>query len=161
MEYIYIGKLVNTHGIKGEVRIISDFKFKNDVFLPNNTIYINKQKYNIVSYRHHKTFDMLILDGINNIDDALKLKGSNVYINKNDYVFDDYLDEDLIGMLVYDNERYKGKVVDIYKTNYNTILVIDGIKHHLVPNIKQFINKIDFNNKKIYVNYIAGLDNEN
>ena len=32
MDYIYIGKIVNTHGIKGEVRILSDFKYKDRIF---------------------------------------------------------------------------------------------------------------------------------
>ena len=45
MNLIYIGKLVNTHGLKGEVRIISDFKFKDVVFKKNNNIYINDNKY--------------------------------------------------------------------------------------------------------------------
>ena len=87
MDLIYIGDLVNTHGIKGEVRIISDFKYKDDVFKANNSLYINNNKYIIKSYRHHKTYDMVMLDGINNIDDAINLKGSKVYINRNDYNF--------------------------------------------------------------------------
>ena len=160
MDLIYIGKLVNTHGLKGEVRIVSDFKFKSDVFKFNNCIYINNNKYIINSYRKHKTFDMVILDGINNIDHALELKGSNVYINKNEYKFNGYLDEELIGLDVYDNDINKGKIVDIYKTNTNDLLVIDGIKRHLVPNIDKFINKVDLKNNKIYINYIKGLDNE-
>ena len=40
MQYIYIGKLVNTHGIKGEVRILSSFKYKSDVFMPGNFLYL-------------------------------------------------------------------------------------------------------------------------
>ena len=51
---IYLGKVVNTHGIKGELRIISDFKYKNTVFQVNNKIYIDKNIYIIKSYRHHK-----------------------------------------------------------------------------------------------------------
>ena len=65
MNLIYIGKLVNTHGLKGEVRIISDFKYKNDVFKVNNNVYINDVKYTINSYRSHKMFDMVTLSDIN------------------------------------------------------------------------------------------------
>lgn len=160
MDLIYIGKLVNTHGLKGEVRIISDFKYKNDIFKKNNYIYINNNKYIINSYRKHKMFDMLILDGINNIEEALEIKGYDIYIDRNEYTFDGYLDEDLIGLEVYDNENLKGKIVDIYKTNTNDLLVIDGKKRHMVPNIDTFIKKVDLENKKIYINYIKGLDNE-
>jgi len=160
MDLIYIGKLVNTHGLKGEVRIISDFKYKNDIFKKNNCIYINNNKYIINSYRKHKMFDMLILDGINNIEEALEIKGYNIYIDRNEYTFDGYLDEDLIGLEVYDDDNLKGKIVDIYKTNTNDLLVIDGKKRHMVPNVDTFIKKVDLENKKIYINYIKGLDNE-
>lgn len=160
MNLIYIGKLVNTHGLKGEVRIISDFKFKDEVFKINNNIYINENKYTINSYRKHKMFDMITLSGVNDIDLALELKGYNVYINKDDYKFNGYLDEDLIGLEVYDNDIYKGKIVDIYKTSTNDLLVIDGNKRHMIPNINTFVNKVDLENNKIYINYIKGLDNE-
>ena len=43
MEYIVIGKIVNTHGIKGEVRLLSNFKYKEKVFVPKFTIYIGKE----------------------------------------------------------------------------------------------------------------------
>ena len=160
MNLIYIGKLVNTHGLKGEVRIISDFKYKNDVFKVNNNLYINERKYIIKSYRKHKIFDMITLEDINNIDDALMLKGSNVYIDKEEYKFNGYLDEELIGLDVYDNEISKGKIVDIYKTNTNDLLVVEGIKRHMIPNVDTFIREVDLKNNKIYINYIKGLDNE-
>ena len=160
MNLIYIGKLVNTHGLKGEVRIISDFKYKDSVFKKNNYIYINDDRYTINSYRKHKMFDMITLTEINDIDDALELKGYNVYINKDEYTFDGYLDEELIGLEVYDNNIYKGKIIDIYKTSTNDLLVIEGNKRHMIPNIDTFVNKIDLENNKIYINYIKGLDNE-
>ena len=160
MNLVYIGKLVNTHGIKGEVRIISDFKYKKDVFKVDNIIYIDNTKYKINSYRVHKNFDMVTLSSINSIEDALKLKGSNVYIDRNDYTFDGYLDEDLIGLDVYDKDTCKGKVVEILKGVKYDILVIDGVKRHLIPNIDKFIKNVDLENKKIEIEYILGLDNE-
>ena len=160
MNLIYIGKLVNTHGLKGEVRLISDFKYNQDVFKINNNIYINENKYTINSYRKHKMFDMITLNEINDIDSALELKGYSVYINKDEYKFNGYLDEELIGLEVYDNNIYKGKIVDIYKTNTNDLLVIEGNKRHMIPNIDAFVNKVDLDNNKIYINYIKGLDNE-
>lgn len=160
MNLIYLGKLVNTHGIKGEVRIISDFKFKDNVFANGNSLYINDIKYTIKSYRYHKMYDMVVLEGINTIDKALELKGCSVYINREEFEFDGYLDEDLIGLLVYDKDEYKGKVVDINKTIKYDLLVIDGIKRHMVPNIKEFVKFIDLKNKKIEIQYIKGLDYE-
>ena len=160
MNLIYIGKIVNTHGLKGEIRNISDFKYKKDVFKINNNVYINNNKYLIKSYRTHKNYDMVTLDNINNINEAEELKGMYIYINREDYSFNGYLNEDLIGLDVYDNDMYKGKIIDIVKTLNSELLVIDGIKKHMVPNIDEFVDNIDLDNKKIYIKYIRGLDNE-
>ena len=160
MNLVYIGKLVNTHGLKGEIRIISDFKYKNEVFKKNNYIYINENKYTINSYRKHKMFDMLTLNEINNIESALELKGYSVYINRDEYKFNGYLDEELIGLDVYDDNIYKGKIIDIYKNDINDLLVIEGKKRHMIPKIGVFVKDIDLEHNKIYINYIKGLDNE-
>ena len=160
MDLIYIGKLVNTHGLKGEVRLISGFKYKDEVFKINNYIYINNNKYTINSYRYHKIYDMITLENINSIESAEELKGFNAYINRKDYQFDGYLNEDLIGLEVNDKNKLKGKVVDILKTSTNDLLVIDGIKKHMVPNIPECVKEVDLENKKIYIEYIRGLDNE-
>lgn len=156
---IYLGKIVNTHGLKGEIRIISDFKYKEDVFKIGNIIYIDNNKYTIKSYRKHKIYDMITLDNINSIEDAEKLKNLDVYIDRNDYNFG-IINEDIIGLDVYDKEVYKGKVVDIVKNNKYEILIIDGIKKHMVPNIPKFVKNIDLDKKIIYIEYIRGLDNE-
>ena len=62
MEYVYIGKIVNTHGIKGELRIISDFDKKEIVFKPGFAFYLGdfKKKEIVNSYRRHKNFDRII-----------------------------------------------------------------------------------------------------
>lgn len=161
MDLIYIGKIVNTHGIKGEIRIISDFKYKKDVFKINNIVYINNNKYIIKTYRYHKIYDMITLTDINTIESAQNLKGLNIYINRSDYNFDGYLDEDLIGLEVFDKEIFKGKIIDILKTNTNDLLVIEGKKKHMVPNIPEFVKEVNLKNNKIYIEYIRGLDNEN
>ena len=160
MNLIYLGKIVNTHGLKGEIRIISDFKFKVDVFKVNNIVYINNNKYVIKSYRYHKIYDMITLEGIDTIEKAEIFKGLEVFINKEDYTFKGYLNEEIIGLDVYDDNIYKGKVIDILSNSANDLLVIDGVKKHMVPNIDEFVSKIDLDENKIYIKYIRGLDNE-
>ena len=74
MEYIYVGKIVNTHGIKGEIRILSDFKYKNEIFKENFKLYIGTQKQEMIikSYRKHKMYDMVLFYDINDINEVLK-----------------------------------------------------------------------------------------
>ena len=113
MNFIKIGKLVNTHGIKGEVKILSDFTKKELVFTPDFTLYLGNKKeaFKIISYRFHKIFDMVILEGINDINEALNYKGLDVYINRDDLKLNnDYLLEDLVNLSVVEDKRTLGKV---------------------------------------------------
>lgn len=160
MEYIKIGKIVTTHGIKGEIRILSDFKFKNKVFNVGNKIYIGKEKKEMVinSYRVHKNYDMITLNNYNNINDVLKYIKEFVYIKKGDYNFDGYLDEDLIGFNVLMNDKKIGNIKNIIKIPNNSLFeVIDNEKMFYIPNNKDLIINIDFKNKNISIKYIEGL----
>jgi len=142
-----IGKYVNTHGIKGEIRILSDFSRKDLIFIPNFKIYINGIEYIIKSYRKHKNYDMVTLFGIDNINDIINLKGKDVYINRDD--INCFIDEDLYDYyIVYNNKKYK--IIDILFNKSNKILVLDNNK--MVPYVLDFISKIDEDNKLIYMN---------
>ena len=98
MELIKIGKIVNTHGIKGELRLLSKFPYKDKVFIKGMNIYIDRNVKEVIStYRRHKNFDMITMEGYSNINEVLKFKGKFVYVNKDDIKLDNnYLDEDLI-----------------------------------------------------------------
>jgi len=162
MKYILIGKLVNTHGLKGEVRILSQFKYKDKVFIPGMNIYIGKDKVEekIVSYRHHKIFEMIMMDGYNDINEVIKYKGQYVFVNKDDIKLDKgkYLDEDIIGLNVINNDKEIGLVRKIENHNGNEILVVRGIDREcLIPYNDNFIEKIDLDNKIMKVKNIDGL----
>ncbi len=158
MKFIRVGKIVNTHGIKGELRLLSDFKYKNRVFVKNMKIYIGKKKneYIINSYRFHKIFDMITLKGYTNINDVEFLKGEYVFINESDLKLEEgeFLSENLIGYTMYIGNREVGKISEVINTPANEVIKAGDI---LVPYVKDFINKIDEENKIIYINDIRGL----
>lgn len=164
MEYLYLGEIVNTHGIKGEVRIISDFKFKDVVFKKGNFLYIGnyKDKEVINTYRVHKNYDMVTFDGINDINDVLKYKGKKVYIIREEHNFDGILYEDVIGLDVYSEDKKIGTVDSIIKSHAHPILVVknDNDKEFMIPFIDEFIINVDVDNKKVDVKLIEGLINE-
>ncbi len=124
---IYIGKYVNTHGIKGEIRIKSNFKYKDKVFFVGNTLIIDNQEFVINSYRRHKEYDMVTFKGITDINQIIDLKGSKVYVFNISLSEGEYLDSTLIGFKVYMNNIYKGDVFDIkYLNNSKKILVVNN-----------------------------------
>lgn len=159
MEYLYIGKLVNTHGIKGEVRILSDFRYKNKVFVKGFKFYIGKQKkeYIIESYRKHKNFDMVVFENNYDINLIEHLKGSYIYINRNDLKLDEntYLALDLVGFNVIINDKSIGIITEVIDTPANEVLVLSS--KVMIPYVKSFINDVDIKNKRVYVNDVKGL----
>jgi len=164
MNYIYIGDIVNTHGLKGEVKILSHFKFKSCVFIKGTFLYVgdDKIKLEINSYRKHKMFDMVTFVGIDNIDEVLKYKGEAVYIDKNEVKIDGILNEDLINMEVFGNGDFVGHVTGILNNGLYDILVVENNNcKSLVPNISEFVLNIDVDSKRIDINIIEGLINEN
>ena len=160
MTLIKIGKIVNTHGIKGELRLLSKFPYKDKVFINNMKIYIDKKDIEVINtYRKHKNFDMITLKGYSNINEVLKYKGKYVYVDNNDIVLDNkYLDEDLIGLNVIYEDNDKGIITDIERYDKTVLFNIKGNdKEYLIPYNDNLIDKIDINDKKIYIKDIKGL----
>lgn len=166
MELINIGKIVGTHGIKGEIKIISNFEFKEKVFTKDFNIYINKnKKEKIISYRKHKNYDMILLEGYNNINQVLDFKNQYVYIDKDDLNLKDneILDEDIIGMDAYLFDDKIGIVNDIYNVSEKNKIIEINFDHKkiLIPYHKDFIKEIDKNNNKIIFKKEGVINNEN
>lgn len=153
---LFLGKLVNTHGIKGEVRILSDFKYKELVFEKGKYLYIGDDKLLINSYRVHKGYDMVTFDGINDINDVLKYKGSKVYIKKEDLNLgeEDFLYEDLIGMRVVCENKNYGVVIDVVNNKANVLLKVKFDKIFYIPYIQEFIKEVNLISKTIEVERI-------
>ena len=163
MEYIYIGKIVNTHGIKGELRILSDFEHKEKVFLPNFNFYIgkNKRKERVVTYRHHKVFEMVTFDGYNDINQVLKYLNEDVYVLKDDIKLDEneYLDSDLVGMSIIENDQVIGTITNITYASKNNKLIEASInnKKVYIPFNDEFVLDINLQDKVIRVKLIKGM----
>ena len=152
-----LGVIVNTHGIKGEVRIISNFEYKDRIFISGNSIYLNNnEELKIDTYRKHKNYDMITFNNINDIRDVLKYKGQNVYYDKDKLVLNDneYLDDDLINLDAYYNNTLIGKIDNIELNGNKKLFVINN---KLIPYNDNFIELIDIPNNKIILKNLEGL----
>ena len=99
---------------------------------------------------------MVTFEGFNNINEVLYLKNEFVYVNEDDLNLseDEFLSENLIGFTVMIGEKNVGVVTSIMDTPANEVIKVGNI---LIPYVKDFINKIDKENKILYVNDIRGL----
>ena len=163
MEYIYIGKIVSTHGIKGEIKIISDFDFKDKAFVIDKKIYLGNEKREFVikSYRKHKNYDMITLEGYNDINLVLPFMKELVYIKKEDLALndDEYLDSSLIGLDIYCEEQHLGKIIEIFlpSPNRKVIRFNKEGKTYLVPYVPNFVKKIDLSSSKVLLYNMEGV----
>lgn len=165
-EFILIGQIVNTHGVKGEIRLLSQTDFKKDRYNKNNLTYIDyngvKVDVKVKSYRVHKGFDLLIFEGLEDINLVEKYKGCNLYtenkkvkeLSKNEYHI-----SDLIGLNVFQNLEKKGIVQSIRsfpQGDYLEVLTINQ-EMKLVPFMKEFILDVNLNTQSILVIEMEGL----
>lgn len=157
---LLVGKVVGTHGIKGEIKIYSDLLITDRIFKVGNNLYFDKNKttYKISGVRFHKGNYLLLLDGFNNINDVLFLNKSLVYIDRSSILQDnEYVFDDLIGFEVIEEDKSYGYIRDYeYNGSYATFLV-EGCKKIYLPNVSKYIENIDLENKKVYTKCIGDL----
>ncbi|HPE15282.1 MAG TPA: ribosome maturation factor RimM [Bacilli bacterium] len=161
MEYISVGKIMETFALKGEVKIASNFKLKEKVFVAGNNLYVgnNKECLVISKIRFYKDRVYVLFEGFNHIDEAEKYLKEIVYIKKEEISLDgDYLDEDIIGFNIIDKSKNIGILKKINYVGNNSLFEISSNnKTFYIPNNKEFIKKIDFGKKEIIVETIKGM----
>jgi len=159
-EIFEIGKIINVHGIKGEVKI---YPYTDNVELFSNLQYLifNNKQNKIISTRIHKKMVLALFEDINDRNEAEKLINIPVFINRKDATpleEGTHYIQDLIGCIIYENNNILGEMVDIIKTGSNDVYVVKTKKNDiLIPALKSVVKKIDIDNKKIDVILPEGL----
>ena len=151
-EMIYIGKTVSTFGIKGELKVISDFEKCDKAYKIGNKILINNIEHVISGIRYHKNYILLEIDDLKNINNILKYVGFNIYIKRVDLHLEEneFLYKDLINSDVIDNDGSNlGKIIEV-EQGVNLLIKVKGSKEFYIPYVDEYIISFDLNNKKLY-----------
>ena len=151
-EMIYIGKTVSTFGIKGELKVISDFEYCDKAYKVGNKVLINNIEHIISSIRYHKNYVLLKIDNLNNINDILKYVGFNIYIKRIDLNLskDEFLYKDLINSEVIDEDDTKlGKIIEVVN-GINVLIKVKGTKEFYIPLIDNYVKRFDLDKKILY-----------
>ncbi len=161
MDLLQAGKIVNTHALRGEVRIYpycDDAEFLCEV----KTLYIDGQPYKVTAARPHKGQALVHLKGIDKIEQAEPLVGKLVYFHKKDVNLEDgqYFIDDIIGMQVEDidtGEIY-GKVTAVFPTGANDVFEVKNADRTLlVPKIDSVVLEINLKKERILIRPLEGL----
>lgn len=166
-QFLEIGKVINTHGLKGEVKL-ELWCDSVDYVKQLDTVYLYENGTNpltLLAARPQKNHAILKLAEVANIDEAERLKGKILYANRDDAVIEEghnYI-EDLIGCYVVDSETEQeyGRVCDVLNYGASDILDIENWgKHTLIPMIEDVIVDIDVEFQVITIKPMKGLFDE-
>ncbi|MBF0714850.1 ribosome maturation factor RimM [Gemelliphila palaticanis] len=165
-----VGKIVNTHALKGELKVISTSDFIEERLSTGSKLIITRgnqvlKEVEVEYSREHKGAFLVKFLGIDSINEAEQYKNLHLKVEE------EYLEEledgefyyyEIIGCNVYDeNNTFIGEVVDILQTGANDVWVVknDEGKENLIPYIEDVVKNIDIDNKIINIETMEGLLN--
>ncbi|SKA06748.1 16S rRNA processing protein RimM [Pilibacter termitis] len=171
-EFYNVGKLVNTQGIKGEVRVISQTDFPEERYKKGATLYLFKEKQEpkalvVSTHRKHKNFDLLTFEGHYNINEVEKYKGGILKVRAEDLQElseNEFYYHEIIGLKVVTTENEEiGKIKEILSPGANDVWVVQRHKKKdaLIPYIDSVVKEIDLTQGIVTIELMEGLIDEN
>lgn len=167
-KWFNVGKIVNTHGIRGEVRVISRTDFPEERYAPGSQLYLFKEnsepvELTVETHRIHKSFHLLKFKNYNTIEDVESMKGAILKIHdeqltnleENEFYF-----HEIIGCSVFTTKGEEiGEIREILTPGANDVWVVKGKggKEFLIPYIEQVVKKIDIKEKIVLIEPMEGL----
>ena len=171
MTYYNVGKIVNTQGLQGEMRVLSVTDFADERFKKGShlSLFDDKDRFvmdvEIASHRKMKNFDIIKFKGMYHINDIEKYKNHTLKIAEEDL---SDLDEgefyyhEIIGLDVYEGDQFLGKIKEILQPGANDVWVVSrkGKRDLLLPYIPPVVLDIDLEAGRVQVELMEGLDDE-
>lgn len=159
-QYLEAGKIVGTHGVRGEVKI-QPWANSPEFLCAFATLYIENAPIRVISARVHKACIIALFDGINDIDGAALLKNKTVFIDRNDANLKDgeHFLTDLIGLSAVDVQTGEilGRITEILPLNPNNVYVIKGTREILVPAVPEFVKEINVEAGRVTFSLLEGM----
>jgi 16S rRNA processing protein RimM len=168
-KWFNVGKIVNTQGLKGEVRVVSKTDFPEKRYKVGNVLYLFMPNSNmpieltVKSHRSHKTFELLTFEGFNDISEVEKFRDGVLKIPEEQLgtlEANEFYYHEVIGCLVTTIEGEEiGKVTEILSPGANDVWVVKGKegKEILIPYIHEVVKKVDVIEKVILIEPMEGL----
>lgn len=162
-KYFNIGEIVNTHGLKGEMKVIplTDDMRRFDLL---DSVIIQDKEYDVLSVKYQKDRVILKLNGIESIEEAEKFKKKYITIPREKAIElpeDTYFIADLIGCKVLDTNGFEyGTIYDVLQTGSNDVYWVKGNKEVLVPVLKEIVLDINVNDQIIVIKPVSEWQDE-
>lgn len=168
MEYLSLGTIIGPFGLDGTIKVFSTTDNAQKRYKPGKTVLLYDGKtgqhtqYVVISSRSSGRFDFVRLEGIKTPEEVALLKGQEIHAikDRSDLEVGYYYFSDLVGCKVLDEkENVLGEVsaVEEFPAQITLRVKRKNDKDFFVPFIKQFIVKVDVENKLIFINVLEGM----
>jgi 16S rRNA processing protein RimM len=153
-EFLAIGQIINTHGLKGEIKV---YPLTDDIrrFRKLTNVYIDGMLRDIIWCKLQSDKVILKIDGIDSIEQAQKYKNKYIEVKRENAVKlseGEYFIADLIGCKVFDeNDSEIGEIFDVIQTPSNDVYWIKGKTEVLVPALKTIVSSINIENRQVII----------
>ena len=164
-DYLELGQIVGTHGIKGEIRV-NPWCDSPDFAKSFKTVYSDNKgngAVKVTACRPHGNVILMKLENVNTMNDAQKLKNRMLYIKRDDAMLPDgtWFIEELIGCDVFDADDGKcyGKISDVSSTGANDVWHITDDKNdeYLIPSVKEVVIEVDVQANFVKIRPMKGI----
>ena len=156
LQYIDAGEIVNTHGIKGEVKVLP-WVDDPEVLCEFDRVRIDGKEYEMESCRIQKTCNLVKLKGIDTMDAALLMRGKTIQLYREDIDDEVIFAAELVGVEVFCDGECLGKITEVLDYPGNSVYVVRGKYEYMIPAVKQFILSTDLEKNEMQVKIIEGM----
>ena len=156
LQFIKAGEIVTTHGVRGEVKVLS-WLDSPEVLCEFDRCRIDGKEYIMESVRVQKTCNLVKLQGVETMEAAQAMRGKTIELYREDIDDEVIFAAELIGVEVFTAGENIGKIVDVLDYPGNSVYVVKGQHEYMIPAVKQFILSTDMEKNEMQVKLIEGM----
>ena len=157
LPFIEAGEIVNTHGVRGEIKMLPWLDSPEDM-RGFTRCRIGGKDYAITACRVQNTCDLLKLEGVDTMEAAQALRGKTVTLYREDMDEDVIFAGDLIGMEVFSQAERIGELTQVLDYPGNQVYVVKGEREYMLPAVKEFILSTDLDGNRMEVKLLEGME---
>ena len=159
LPFIEAGEIVNTHGVRGEIKMLPWLDSPEDM-RGFTRCRIGGKDYAITACRVQNTCNLLKLEGVDTMEAAQALRGKTVTLYREDMDEDVIFAGDLIGMEVFSQAKRIGELTQVLDYPGNQVYVVKGEREYMLPAVKEFILSTDLDGNRMEVKLLEGMETD-
>ena len=156
LPYIEAGEIVTTHGVRGEVKVLS-WLDSPEMLCEFDRCRISGREYVMDSVRVLKTCNLVKLRGVDTMEEAQKLRGKTMELYREDISDELIFASELVDVEVYADGACIGKIKEVLDYPGNSVYVVQGEREYLIPAVKEFILSTDLERNQMQVKLLKGM----